>query len=71
MSHNAWKKNKQYQENDMLPKHSKRPEPKKPEISPMQGKVHTKHKTNGRKWEETKKNFKHFLISSQVLLSHI
>uniref|UniRef100_A0A8V0XA81 C2H2-type domain-containing protein n=1 Tax=Gallus gallus TaxID=9031 RepID=A0A8V0XA81_CHICK len=28
-----------YQENDMLPKHSKRPEPKKPEISPMQGKA--------------------------------
>lgn len=55
---------KWHQENDMLPKRLRRPEPKKPEVNPIQGKLQTKQETRGRKWEEEKKkkkkkNFKH------------
>jgi len=40
----------------MLPKHLRRPEPKKPEVSPIKGKLQTKL-GNARKWEEEKKEF--------------
>lgn len=46
---------KWHQENDMLPKRLRRPEPKKPEVNPIQGKLQTKQETRGRKWEEEKK----------------
>lgn len=50
---------KWHQENDMLPKHLRRSEPKKPEVSAIQGKLQTNEEMWGRKWEEEKKkNFK-------------
>lgn len=40
---------KWHQENDNLPKHLRRPEPKKPEVRPVQGKLQTELKEMNKK----------------------
>lgn len=48
---------KWHQENDNLPKHLRRPEPKKPEVRTVQGKLQTKLREMSKKWEELRKIF--------------